>query len=270
MSGALPQGVDFRPMQPSDVYRVLGIIRQHDEDDFEEAREAYNAYGIEGQFVLTVDNQVVGATGASEAEETDRTWWLSWTYLDSERQGTGLGAVMLVKMLDQLREWNARKVFVQVSDYVDLARGEIYRDAMMAYKRLGFVEELRHANYYERNEAQIILGFRVGPDPLNVPQMETEDRPATLLGYDEIEETDGALVIDWEFADDAGSTTADVKEMISHAERQRARVLFISAPGNAEQLMNQLQTAGFVEEGRLRDFYEDGLDEVHFRYDIAS
>eukprot|EP00913_Durusdinium_trenchii_P022840 g21444.t1 len=248
-------------MQSRDVNRVLQIIRQHDEDDFEEARETYR-HSIEGQFVLTVDNNVVGATGAENDEETDQTWWLSWTYLDEERQGTGLGAVMLVKMLDQMREWGARKVFVSTSDYVDLSRGEVYRDAMTAYKRLGFVEELRHANYYERNEAQIILGYRVGPDPLNVPQTEPDQRAAVLLGYDEIPETDSAFVIDWEFTDDEGSTTADVEDMITHAENNGGRVLFISMPSDATRLMSLLQTAGFMEEGRLQDFYEDGLDDV--------
>lgn len=269
MSGALPTGVEFRPMQPSDVKRVLKIIHQHDEDDYEEAREAYRA-GLDGQFVLTVDNVVVGATGAQDEEEADQTWWLSWTYLDEERQGSGLGAVMLVKMLDQMREWGARKVFVSTSDYVDLARGEVYRDAMLAYKRLGFVEELRHANYYERNEAQIILGYRVGADPLNVPQTEPDERGVALLGYGEIPETDGALFVEWEYAEDEGSSPADMERLISHAERDRGRVLFISAPSDATALASLLQSAGFMEEGRLRDFYEDGLDDVHFRYDISS
>lgn len=271
MSGTLPQGVEFRPMQSNDVKRVLEIIRQHDEDDFEEARKSYSQ-GIEGQFVLTVDNKIVGATGAEPDEETDQTWWLSWTYLDAERQGTGLGAVMIVKMLEELRERGARKVFVSTSDYVDLARGEVYRDAMLAYKRLGFVEELRHANYYERNEAQIVLGYRVGPDPLNVRQAEPDPRAAILLGYDEIPETDSAFFVDWEFTDDEdeGSATDEAEDLISHAESHGGRVLFISTPSNATRLIGLLQTAGFMEEGRLLDFYEDGLDDVHFRYDIAS
>jgi hypothetical protein len=29
-----------------------------------------------------------------------------------------------------------------------------------------------------------------------------------------------------------------------------------------------LEAAGFFEEGRLKDYYEDGLDEVHFRFNL--
>lgn len=269
MSTSLPSGVEFRAMQPRDVKTVLKIIKQHDEDDFEEARENYRE-GLEGQYVLALDNKVIGATGADDDEETERTWWLSWTYLDPSRQGTGLGAVMIVKMLDELRGWGARKVFVSTSDYVDMGRGEIYRDAMEAYKRLGFVEELRHANYYGRNESQIILGYRVGPEPLNIPQRQPDRRSPALLGFDEIPETEGAFFIDWEFTDEGGSTIADVEELIADVEKSQGRTLFISGPSDAEELLTLLQTAGFVEEGRLNDFYEDGLDEVRLRYDITS
>ncbi|GAB4134831.1 MAG: hypothetical protein Tsb009_00330 [Planctomycetaceae bacterium] len=267
MNAPLPAGVDFRPMSSQDVSTVLEIIRKHDEDDFEEAQETYQ-YGLDGQYVLTVDGWVVGATGAQPEEEADRTWWLSWTYLDPEHQGTGLGAVMLVKMIERLRNERARKLFVSTSNYVDLDRGEIYRDALEAYQRLGFEEELRHAHYYERNESQIILGLRLDPPPQNLSLPEPDQRAAVILGYDEIPETDDAYVADWEFVSDGGSTTADIERLIADVGHDGGRVIFVSAPTIATRLMGLLQSCGFVEEGRLRDYYEDGMDDIHFRYDI--
>jgi ribosomal protein S18 acetylase RimI-like enzyme len=267
MSTPLPSGVDFRPMRPNDVSAVLEIIRLHDDDDYEEARETYRE-SLEGQFVLTKDGRVVGSTGAEYAEETDNNWWLSWTYLAAEFQGSGLGAVMLVKMLDQLREWEARKVFVSTSDYVDLQQGEVYRDALKAYQRLGFQEELRHKDYYERNEAQIALGLRLAPDPVGGGvHPEPDMRAAVVLGFGEVPEAEDAAAVDWEFAD-TGSPTQELEDLVQDAARQGARVVFASAPSDASRVMSLFKSAGFVEEGRLLDFYEDGIDDVHFRYDV--
>lgn len=268
MSQSLPSGVDFRAMQRGDVSAALEIIRRHDDDDYEEAKETY-AESLEGQFVLTKDGRVVGSTGAEYAEDTDNTWWLSWTYLAAEHHGTGLGAVMLVKMLDQLREWDARKVFVSTSDFVDLQQGQIYRDALQAYQRLGFQEEVRHKDYYERNESQIVLGLRLGADPVHGGLKPAPDmRAGAILGLVEVPEAEDAAAVDWEFTDTAGSQTQELEDLVKDAGRQGARVVFASAPSDGSRVMSLFKSGGFQEEGRLLDFYEDGIDDVHFRYDV--
>ena len=267
MSQSLPSGIEFRPMRRDDVKIVLDIIAAHDEDDFEEAKETYRE-SLENQYVLTKEGRVAGTTGAEFADETDNTWWLSWTYLAAEFQGTGLGAVMLVKMLDQLREWEARKVFVSTSDYVDLQQGEIYRDALKAYQRLGFQEELRHKDYYERNESQIVLGLRLGSDAAHGIRPEPDMRAGVILGYEEIPETENAFGVGWEFTDDDGSPSQDLEDLVEEVGRDGGRILFASAPSDASRVMSLFKSAGFVDEGRLEDFYEDGIDDVHFRYDI--
>jgi len=268
MSQSLPSGVEFRAMRRDDVSTVLEIIGQHDEDDYEEAKETYRE-SLEGQFVLAKDGRVVGSTGAEYAEETDNTYWLSWTYLAAEHQGTGLGAVMLVKMLDQLRELEARKVFVSTSDFVDLQKGEVYRDALKAYQRLGFQEEVRHKDYYERNESQIVLGLRLGPDPVHGAQPEPDMRAGAIVGFGEVPEAEDSFAVDWEFAEGGGgSRSQDLEDLVQEAARKGGRVVFASAPSDASRVMSLFKSAGFVEEGRLEDFYEDGIDDVHFRYDV--
>lgn len=266
-SPALPKGVDFRPMTRQDIGLVLDIIKAHDEDDFEEAQETYK-HSLEGQYVLTVDNRVVGTTGAEEDEETDSTWWLSWTYLDEQRQGSGLGAVMLVKMIDLLREWKARKVFVSTSDYVDLGRGQIYRDAMAAYQRLGFEQEVKNLNFYDRNESRVVMGLRLAPERKLDRLPPPDTRGIEVFGIADIPETEDACMIEWEFTDDEGVTAQEIEDLIEDAGRQQARVLFTSCGSDAAEAINVFRSAGFMEEGRLVDFYEDGVDDVHLRYDI--
>jgi len=266
MALTLPTGIDFRLMAPGDIDAVLAIIGQHDEDDYEMARQAF-ANGGGDQFVLTAHDEVVGTTGASYADGTDATYWLSWTYLDEVYRGRGLGSVMLETMVDQLRTLEARKVFVNVSDYVDMERGSIYEDAMRAYERAGFVEELRHRDYYDRNESLIVLGMRLAPEPQASGTVTPDQRAGRLVDCGEIPDTEDAYLIDWEFTEGTGSTDDDVREYLSKIAKWEGRVVFVSASTEATRVMGLLRNNGFFEEGRLRDFYEDGMDDIHFRYD---
>lgn len=268
MSGsALPSGIEFRMMHPGDVREVLAIIAEHDDDDYEEAHEVLNE-SLEGHYVLTFHGRVVGSTGAQPVEDADNTWWLMWSYLASDHHGTGLMAVMVVKMLDELRRQNARKVFVQTSDYMDLDRGNIYRDTLKAYERLGFVEELRHPNYYERNIASITLGLRLAPPPTQQLAHEPDMRPALIVDVDEIPEAEDAYFLEWELTDGEGSTTEDIEEAFRQVAKWRGRVVFASCPSDVTRLASLLRLSRFAEEGRLTDYFADGIDEIHFRYDL--
>lgn len=176
---------------------------------------------------------------------------------------------MLVKMIEKLREWNARKVFVSTSDYVDLSRGQIYRDAMAAYQRLGFQEEVKNLNFYERNESRIVMGLRLAPEKKLDKMPPPDTRGIEVFGITDIPETEDACMVDWEFIDDDdGATAEDIEHVINEAGRQRVRVLFTSCGSDAAEAISVFRSAGFMEEGRLVDFYEDGIDDVHLRYDI--
>ncbi len=268
MSPQLPTGIDFRPMSPQDVGAVLDIIAQNDEDDFEQAQQSFRD-SLDDQFVMTAQGAVVGTTGAAYAEGTDETYWLSWTYLDEVYRGRGLGTVMLETMLGRLRESKARKVFVNMSDYVDPERGPIYQDALQAYQRAGFVEELKHLEYYDRNESLIVLGLRL-KDPENSEQFVTPDqRAGVIVDCDEISDTEDAYLIDWEYTEGAGSTDEDIQKYVKKVAKWEGRIIFAGACAEATRVISLFRNNGFVEEGRLSDFYEDGLDDVHLRYDLT-
>ena len=97
MFGGSKGGPQLRPMQQSDMGGVLRIISQHDEDDFEEARDDLRE-NFEGMFVLADGSKVVGITGGNVDPHTDDVVWLSWTYVDVGRQGEGLGTGLEYQM----------------------------------------------------------------------------------------------------------------------------------------------------------------------------
>ena len=185
----------FRPMTERDISAALAIIADHDEDDFEWATQTYQQ-SLEGQFVLECDGSIAGVTGASPIPDTDRAWGISWTYLQSGVRGRGLGRTLLENLIAELRRNRVRKAFVNTSDYYDPEDGDIYRNAREAYRAVGFEEELRHANFYEKGEAQISYGMRLeapGP-PVN---RQLNNKQIRLTDVDEIPECDGAFWLSW-------------------------------------------------------------------------
>ena len=263
----LPADIKFRPMEPEDVKPALRIIRQHNVDDFNVARQSYKK-DIHGQYVLTKGAKVIGMTGWRLIGTADRGYWLSWTYLDEAERGQGLGTGVLEGLLNVFAGMKARKVFLTVSDQ-DAGPGEqgLYAKAIGVYKKVGFTEEVRHADYYDRGEAAIIMGLRIDdsydPDPTD-----PEIRCALLTDVDEIVETDDAYFIDWRFDEGAGSSPEDLEAMVNRVRKWRGRVVFAGVASDATSAQDLFGAVGFNEEGRLSDFYEDGVDEIHYRLDI--
>jgi len=263
----LPAEVVLRPMTPDDVQPVLEIIRQHDDDDFEFARETYRR-DISGHFVLDVRGVVFGVTGGKPIDGTDSSYSLSWTYLHTAQRGMGLGKLMIQQMVDILRDQGARKLFVNTSDYVDADRGEIYRAAHDVYRAVGFQDELRHPHYYDRNEALIALGLRI-KDPAAPGELEMFESGLEIVEVDEIPETDDAYFVQWDATDGPGATGEDVAAIIRQVEKWKGRVIFVGLPSDATKIARLFSTSRFRQEGMLSDLYADGIHELHYRYDLA-
>ena len=260
----MPEGTTLREMQPNDVRAALEIIEQHDEDDFAWASEFYHNT-LFGQFVMTKNDQVIGVTGANPVEETDGSWMISWTYLKRDLMGHGYGRAMLEGMLAELRAGDCRKVFVNTSDYIDPEDGDIYRDAREAYRAVGFQEEMRHNHYYDANESLISFGLRlIPPDP--VPHSPNVGR-IRLTDIDEIDECEGAYWLAWEL-DDEGSDVNGMQMIIDQVRKWEGRVIFMGFPSDLQNAEEFVTRARFKRDGQLRDFYEDGVDQVHFRLDL--
>jgi hypothetical protein len=272
MSSSLPDGIGFREMTPSDVADVLKIIQRHNPDDAECATESY-AQGVDGQFVLTHADAVAGVTGARAISDTDRSYWLSWTYLDLPTQGRlscgdRCDSILFELVLEQLQQWNARKVFAMISPRFDSPMGGVHHfgGAQRSYLDFGFEPELTHRDYYDRGEEMTLLSYRVQPRQPVEPVGE-DTRSLDVIDTDEIAETDDAYYLDWGFSDE-GDEIKGLSDRLNDIREWRGRVVFIGIPHFATVAIEQLQSVGFLEEGRIADFYEDGIDEIRLRLDL--
>jgi len=266
----LPSDVDLRLMTKGDVKSALRIVRDHDQDDYECAKETLKQDLVD-QYVLARGPDILGLTGFRSIEGTDRSFWLSWTYLARDVRGSGLGSAMLRRLIDILAERNARKIFLTTSA-VDEGPGSpgLYEQAMRAYAGVGFVEELRHADYFDRGETMIGMGLRIEADYEDQePEPEADVRCAGLSDVDEIIETDDAYFIDWMYDDGAGSSLEDLEAMVDRVRKWKGRVVLAGVPSVAQTVADLFEAGGFNFDGLFEDFYEDQVHELRYRLDLV-
>ena len=258
--------LELRPMMASDVQTALHIIQDYDQDDAAEAHGTYQR-GIEGQFCLCENGAVIGVVGAKHIPDTDGSFGLSWTYLQRDHRRSGKGARMLNWMIEIMKEQDARKAFVHASDYMDPTEGDIYRDARETYVQVGFTQEVRQPDYYALGESMLVYGLRLSPREVVNVILNLDD--IKLTDVDEIPETNDAYWLAWELVSQGqGTKPQDFQRIFDEVRGWGGRTIYMAFPSDVANASTLVTAARFKTSGRLIDYYEDGIDEVHYRYDV--
>jgi ribosomal protein S18 acetylase RimI-like enzyme len=145
---------------------------------------------------------------------------------------------------------------------------------MQTYQALGFEEELVGKEFYDKGENQHILGLRLKERPEDAPDEITAEKPTIRFnGLFEIAETDGAYTFNWDVAKSSllgrrSFSSEDLDIGLQAVKEQGGRKVFLTFPANLPLIHKPLQQAGFKYVGRLADYYEDGLDELHFAHEL--
>ena len=156
---------EIRPMAERDTDEVVRIINAHEPTDGDCAARYYAEYFGDPQRIATADEEplvaveeggVIGVCGFQpDAYFTPDIYWLSWFYVDQTCRGRGVGSALLQRVIESVRAFEARKLFV------DTSSDPIYQDAVELYERFGFQVEGVLADYYEEGEDSIMLGMRM-------------------------------------------------------------------------------------------------------------
>ena len=169
-------------------------------------------------------------------------------------------------MINVFSSIETRKVFVNVShNDTDLDSG-LYGQAPKAYGTVGFAEECTHDEYYARGGSLLVMGLRL--EDFDAEPLDDDLRGAQVTDADEIVETDDSYFIEWAYRDGSGSDVREVDRLLSKIRRWGGRVAFAGVPANATGVIDVFLTSGFKEDGRLLDFYEDGVDEIRLRFNL--
>ena len=155
-----------RDMVEGDIDEVVRIITLHDSDDGRYARGSFETgppLGSDPHFqhvvCLAEDGRVIGVSGwGPDLGEGAGIYWLGWTYVNPWSRGQGVGARLLVTVIERVRALGGRKLFLETSSM------DKYAEAVRFYERIGFVEEGRLHDFYGPGEAKILMGL-----PLSLP-----------------------------------------------------------------------------------------------------
>lgn len=159
MSGGsgLPAGIVVRPLVLEDIEAVVAI-----------EREAFTTPWQPETFAGLIEREAVELTVMTDAAGDVVGYSVLWCILDQgelaniaitpDRRGGGLGAYLLRHVLDVAAKRGVEKVFLEVRASNDAALG--------LYRRFGFVEAGRRANYYEQpREDALVMVAALTPTP---------------------------------------------------------------------------------------------------------
>ena len=276
---------DIRPMRPDDVEAVVAIITDVEEEDGEAAAADFAEEGGRGSFRAHPRRRGHAARRVRVSPcAGDRAHLLA--VVDLSRRGVpGAGArlsALVAHVVETLREAGCRKAFVKVSDYHDPDEGDVYAAARKVYERLGFVEELRAADFYDEGENLSILGRGFGDeDAAETPEIADEKADIEFVGFQEIGDSDGAYTFEWAapkrslFGRRVGQKSGgfdrdDLVLGLESVRREGGRRVFLTFPSNLPSIHEPLREAGFEKVGQLTDYYEPGLHELHFVHDLSG
>lgn len=264
-------GTEIRPLTDDDMNKVLSFIDMHDDDDAEEAFKSFDSQGLGGHYVITLNGEPVGISGAREMDDCDRSFNLSWTYVHPEHCGKGYGRRLLDYVLHQLKQHNARKLFCFVSDYVDEDGNDVYANAVKLYKSVGFEPELEIKDYYDEDESLTIFSLTLQEPAAERLPIAAESPKIKFNELFTVADTESTMTFGWKtIRFGRNFSDYDLLTGIEAAKNQGATMLVLSFPSNFDNVRKPLTAAGFVCEGTLQNYYEDGLDEVHYSYRFDS
>lgn len=257
--GGSKSGPALRPMEESDLGSVLRLISQYDADDFTQAREDLKE-SLEGMFVLSEGRKVVGVTGGVVDPHSDDIVWLSWTYVDIERQGQGLGTTMFNALTGMLQQDGVRKLFVNASDHMRDGQ-DMYAPARAFYEKMGATLEVELPDYHARGETRFTYGLDLtrGVDR----SLHPSGGAVRFIDIEELDESDAGWGLVWEEAEgaaDPANVDSGLQHWINEARGRHGRILFAAVPSDLCANLNEaFATAAFAYHGRLLDYFAPNI-----------
>ncbi|QAX29101.1 rhomboid family intramembrane serine protease [Leisingera sp. NJS204] len=248
----------LKPMVLNHLSRVVEIIAQTDEDDAAEAEAAMLSQGVSNMFILKQGSSILGVTGYTPDTEADGVAWLSWTYLDQDCAGQGLGRQMMSDLLQKLTDSQMRKLFIETSDYAEDGE-QIYAAAHRMYEEFGADLEVRVPDYHEPGEAKMIYAL-VNHEQAAPPAPELKvSNGIRFTGAEKAPEGDKVAGLKWQ---ETGKGLEGAEAVLADAAVNGARMAVLVLPSDLSTANSAaLQSQGFKFCGSLKDFYSLGLQQ---------
>lgn len=152
----------IRVARPDDWEGIKAVFKSHQPDnDWGYAKRYYQSYFFSPHLhthavvmVAVLEGRIVGVVGyLRDRTEIDDVFWLGWFYVHAAEGGKGYGELLLNRVVEEVKERGARKL------YTDTSSWGFYARAHRRYRQYGFRKEARLKDYYSKGEHQVIYGM---------------------------------------------------------------------------------------------------------------
>ena len=265
--------IDQRPARTEDIPSIVAMIDIIDDDDAEACEHDFRKHGIDDHWVAFCGSKLVGVSGFRLVNNTIGSGWLSWTYVHPEFQRQGIAQSLLITAINSAKEKSCYQLFVKVSNYIESSGVSTYANAIRLYEKNGFEFILKNPELYDAKEDQLI--YRLILSNEDRPEIKDEKPNVKFTGIFELVESDGAYTFDWDVKKNPlwGSRSFSKDDLLiglQAVKEQGGRVVFLTFPSNWPLIHKPLQEAGFKFIGELENYYEPGVDEMHFCHDLGG
>jgi len=128
---------------------------------------------------------------------------------------------------------------------------------------------VRQPDFYAPGESMLVYGLRLVPREAREVPLQLDD--VKITDVDEIPETNNAYWLAWELVQNGnGTKPADFDRLYKEVKSWGGRAIYMAFPSDVANANAMVTAARFRIAGRLMDYYEDGVDQIHYRYDLLS
>lgn len=150
----------IRPTMPEDTAPLLrlseatGMFKPEEIVALREVLDDYHAANHAAghmSFTLEHDGQIIGFVYFAPAAMTDRTWYLYWIAIASDRQGKGHGSRLLQWAEDIIRQHAGRQLLIETGSVPH------YEPTRQFYLRHGYQQAAVIPDYYADGDSMVVF-----------------------------------------------------------------------------------------------------------------
>jgi ribosomal protein S18 acetylase RimI-like enzyme len=135
-----------------------GVFKPIEIEALREVLEDYHAtLANQGHRSLTCESagEILGFIYFAPAAMTDRSWYIYWVAVGKQRQGQGLGGLMLAQAEREIRQSGGRLLLIETSSLPH------YQPTRDFYRKHGFEQEAVVRDYYANGDDLVVFRKRL-------------------------------------------------------------------------------------------------------------
>jgi ribosomal protein S18 acetylase RimI-like enzyme len=107
-------------------------------------------------YIAELDGEVAGYVCYGDTPLTEATWDLYWIAVDHDKQGYGIGRILMKHVEDDIKKMHGRLIMVETSGKPD------YNKTRLFYEKLNYRKVCQIPDYYAPGDDLVLFSKKIG------------------------------------------------------------------------------------------------------------